>query len=229
MNSKEKIAKILLQAKAVNIFKNTPFKFTSGILSPIYVDNRILISHPKERDFIVKKFLDLIKEKNLKFDAVSGTATAAIPWAAFIAQKLKVPMVYVRAESATSWVYTRPGLKSHGRGKQVEGQIKKGSKVLIIEDLISSGGSAIKNKEAIIKECDAKVKNGIAIFNYNFKLSRDNFKKANLKFHFLINFEEFINFAQKVGDIKKEAKEEILKWNKDPMEWGKKYEKVIKL
>lgn len=213
MNSKEKIAEILLKTKSVKLFKDVPFRFTSGILSPIYVDNRILISYPKERDFIIQKLLDLIKERKLKFDVVSGTATAAIAWAAFIAQKLRVPMVYVRPEP-----------KAHGRGKQVEGEIKKGSRVLIVEDMVSTGGSSIKNKEALEREYNAKVKYGIAIYSHNLKSSKENFKKSNLKFYFLTDFEEVVNLAEKSGYIKKEAKKDILQWNKDPMEWGKKYQ-----
>src|SRR3972149_3514658 len=123
----EKVAEILLKANAVTLSPKKPYKFASGILSPVYCDNRILMSYPKERSIITNFFIKLIKNKKLKFNIIAGTATAGIPWAAFIAQRLKKPMIYVRKEA-----------KEHGKENLIEGKLEKGKKVLVIEDLIST-------------------------------------------------------------------------------------------
>ena len=128
----KEIAQILLEKQAVKISTDPPFTWTSGMKSPIYCDNRLLISYPEERKKILEGFKNLIAENNLEFDVIGGTATAAIPWAAFLAFDLDKPMVYIR-----------PKPKGHGAGRRVEGTMEKGSRVLIVEDLISTGGSSI--------------------------------------------------------------------------------------
>ena len=213
MKNREKIAKILLKTGAVKIFDNKPFKFSSGILSPIYIDTRILISLPREREIIIREFVNLIKEKNIKFDIISGTATAAIPWAAFLAQKLKVPMVYVR-----------PTPKNYGQKKQVEGVIKKGSRIFLLEDMISTAQSAMNEKKALEREGQAKIRYGAAIYTHNLHSAGKILKEERVRFYFLTNFEEVIRVAEKNGQISQEEKKEILSWNKDPVAWGRKYE-----
>jgi len=213
MKSREKIAKILLNTGAVKIFDNRPFKFSSGIFSPIYIDTRILISLPREREIIIKEFVNLIKEKGIKFDIISGTATAAIPWAAFLSQKLKTPMVYVRPEP-----------KGYGQKRQVEGVIKKGSRIFLLEDMISTAKSAVNEKKALEREGEAKVRYGAAIYTHSLQSANKAFREERIRFYYLTDFEEVVKAAEKSGQIGQEEKKEILSWSKDPVAWGKKYE-----
>ena len=135
--SARQVAEILLNVNAVKLNVKEPFTYTSGIVSPIYTDNRVLISYPEERKFIVDGYINLIKERGLKPEYIAGTATAGIPWAAFVAERLDLPMVYVR---------NKP--KGHGAGKQIEGMLPEGKSVLIIEDLVSTGGSSLNSVQA---------------------------------------------------------------------------------
>jgi len=162
-----KVAEILLNAKAVKLNVKEPFTYTSGLISPIYTDNRVLISYVEERDTIVDGFIDLIKERGLKPDYIAGTATAGIPWAAFVAEKMKLPMVYVR---------NKP--KGHGAGKQIEGMLTKGKSVLIIEDLVSTGGSALNSVNAIRNEGKGIVHEVFAIFSYGMDKAETAFREA---------------------------------------------------
>lgn len=204
-----KVAEILLDIGAVLFSRNRPFKFDSGILSPVYTDNRLIISHPKEREIIVDLLIQKVREIGIP-DVVAGTATAGIPHAAFIAQKLRIPMVYVRSEP-----------KSHGRGNQVEGQIKRGQKVLVIEDLVSTAGSSVRVIEAL-RKLGAKVTDELAIFTYRMKESEDNLKKANVQLHVLTDFETATNVAVKKGYLKSDQVKVTLNWAKNPRTWGKK-------
>ncbi|MBD3244377.1 MAG: orotate phosphoribosyltransferase [Candidatus Moranbacteria bacterium] len=205
------IAKMLLEKKAVKINLKNPFVFTSGMRSPIYVDNRVLISYPKERRIILDKFYYLIKQnysdKNLIF---AGTATAAIPWAAFLAQKLETPMVYVR-----------PTPKEHGAAKQVEGQMQKGSNVLVVEDMISTGGSSIGSANALKKEYQANILGVIAIYSHTLAGASKNFKKNNLNLNYLTDFETVVDMAAKSNYIKDREKEGVLKWKDLGVDWAK--------
>ncbi len=126
----DKVSETLLELQAVQLRTKPPFRWVSGILSPIYTDNRILMSYPKHRDFIVGSFIKMIKKNKIEFFGFAGTATAGIPWASWIAQKMKKPMVYVRSQS-----------KDHGKENQVEGKVEAGKKYIVVEDLISTGGS----------------------------------------------------------------------------------------
>ena len=132
MEKAKEIAGILLDIGAVKVSINPPFTWTSGIKSPVYCDNRKLISHPSARKQIVESFVEMMREQNMKPEFLGGTATAAIPWAAFLAHELNLPMVYIRPEK-----------KAHGAGRQVEGDLPSGKRVLIVEDLISTGGSSV--------------------------------------------------------------------------------------
>jgi len=150
----------LLKADAVMLRTKPPFRWASGILSPIYTDNRILMSYPRQREIIVNSFIRLIKKNKIKFDGFAATATAGIPWAAWLSQKLKKPMVYVRSES-----------KDHGRENLVEGKIEEGKTYIVVEDLISTGSSsmntinAVRGKGGIAEYC-------IAIFTYELEKSK---------------------------------------------------------
>ncbi len=205
METSKKIAKILLEKKAVKISTDPPFIWTSGIKSPIYCDNRLLISYPKERSIIIDEFKNLITENNLKFDVIGGTATAAIPWAAFLATKLNAPMIYIR-----------PKPKGHGAGKQVEGIMNKGDRVLIVEDLISTGGSSIKSAQACEHEYDASIVGTIAIFTYGFEKTKQAFADAKMPAYTLTSFESLVE----VLDISDQEKELVLNFSKDPEKWA---------
>lgn len=205
----EKIASILFDIGAVIFRPRQPFRYDSGILSPIYTDNRLIISHPKEREIVVDYLVEKIKAIGLP-DAVAGTATAGIPHAAFIAQKLKIPMVYVRSEP-----------KGHGKGNQVEGIVKRGQKVIVVEDLISTAGSSVRVIEAL-RRLGAQVEDEIAIFTYMLKESEENLKKAKVKLHPLTDIRSSCKVAIRRGLLKKDQVELIENWTKDPQNWGKK-------
>lgn len=203
-----KVASVLYDVGAIIFRPKQPFRYDSGILSPVYTDNRLIISHPKQREQIVNFLIAEIKKIGIP-DVVAGTATAGIPHAAFIAQKLKIPMVYVRSEP-----------KSHGKGNQVEGAIKRGQTVIVIEDLISTAGSSVRVIEAL-RKLGAKVTDEVAIFTYKLKESQENLKKANVKLHFLTDLESSAKIAVEKGFLKEDQVQTILDWSKDPRSWAK--------
>jgi len=200
----EKVAEILLKANAVTLSPKKPYKFASGILSPVYCDNRILMSYPKERSIITNFFIKLIKNKKLKFNIIAG-----IPWAAFIAQRLKKPMIYVRKEA-----------KEHGKENLIEGKLEKGKKVLVIEDLISTGSSSIAAVNAV-RSANCIVTDCLAIFTYEMKKSKNLFENEKCKLHALSNFRALVDVASKSGYIRKDDKERALRWSKDSENWEK--------
>lgn len=203
----DKIAEILLKINAVIIRTENPFKLVSGLLSPIYTDHRLLMSYPQERDFVVKSLIRLLKKKNIQFDAVAATATAGIPWGAWISQKLDRPMAYVRGES-----------KDHGRENLVEGIIGQNKKYLIVEDMVSTGKSsvntinAVRQKGGIVEDC-------IAIFTYDFQKAKENFGSQNVKLHTLTNFTSMAKSAIKNNYINKEQLAKLREWNSSPETW----------
>ena len=202
------IAALLLDIHAVTLNVTKPFRYTSGILSPIYCDNRLIISYPEKRERIIHAFLTQIQSHNLKFDVVAGTATAGIPHAAWIADRLKKPMVYVRSAP-----------KTHGKKNQIEGKIQPGQVALVVEDLISTGGSAI-NAVYALRENSAIVHDCLAIFTYEMKNAQDAFKKAQVQCHTLCNFSTLIDVATKNGQLSKEERIKALQWNLDPEHWS---------
>lgn len=204
---KKDLAKLLLKLKAVSLRLNKPYKFASGILSPIYCDNRLIISHPSEREVVIDAFLKVIKQKKIGFDVIAGTATAGIPWASFLALKLNTPMIYVRKTS-----------KEHGKQNLIEGELKRGKKVLLIEDLVSTGGSSL-NAVKSIRDAGGKIVICLAIFSYNFKNAESDFKENGIKLITLSDFEALINAAVKEKYIKSKDKKILLKWNKNPEKW----------
>ena len=210
MNTAEQTAKTLLRINAVKLSVNPPFTWTSGIKSPIYCDNRLLISYPESFKQVVGNFKKLIKEKNLKFSIIAGTATAAIPFASFLAYELKMPMVYIRHKS-----------KDYGASKTIEGTMKKKARVLIIEDLISTGGSAIRSVNSCQKEYNANVVGVLAIFNYEMEKSKRAFKNKNVPLYTLSNFPTLVEVATDEKYLAEKDKETVLKWSKDPEGWVK--------
>lgn len=207
MNKTKIVARALLKVEAVKLNVAEPFTFVSGIKSPIYCDNRKVIGFPKERTEIVDAFVEVLKNKD--FDIVAGTATAGIPWAAFIAEKMNKPMAYIRSKP-----------KAHGAGKQIEGADVKGKKIIVIEDLISTGGSCISALEAARKE-GAKEVEVLAIFSYEFKKAYDKFEEANCKWETLSGFPDLINLAVEENYLSSEDAKQASEWNKSPNTWKK--------
>jgi len=203
----DKVAEILLKLNAVMLRTKPPFRWASGILSPIYTDSRILMSYTKERDFIVNSLVKLLKQNKIKFDGFAGTATAGIPWAAWLAQKLDKPMVYVRSEA-----------KDHGKENKVEGRVDEGKTYIVVEDLISTGGSSL-NTISAVRESKGIVENCIAIFTYELEKSNANFESANVKLSTLTNFTSLVKTALDRKSISKEQLNHIMDWKKHPEGW----------
>lgn len=206
MDIASRIAHELLASKAVKISIDPPFTWASGIQSPIYCDNRMLISLPEVRELIVSEFCVLIEK--MRPDYIAGTATAAIPWAAFIAHSMKLPMVYVRAEP-----------KGHGAGKQVEGYLKPGSKVVLVEDLISTGGSSLNAVQALKREGDADISNVVAIVTYEMEKSKTAFAEAGIQLQTLTNFTHLLEEVKKQGYLQEDQVQTVLEFSKDPANW----------
>lgn len=203
------IAKELLSIKAVSLSPNEPFTWASGIKSPIYCDNRLTMSYPDVRKEVAKGLANLIKENYPTVEVIAGTATAGIPHAAWVAEELGLPMVYIRGKS-----------KDHGKKNQIEGRIDNGAKMVIIEDLISTGGSVIDAAEAAKRE-GADVLGVAAIFTYQLPSGFENFKKAGISFDTLTNYDELIEVAIDNDYISKEDRLLLQEWKKDPASWLK--------
>ncbi|MFD1176087.1 orotate phosphoribosyltransferase [Paenibacillus puldeungensis] len=210
-NSKTVAAQIagnLLDIGAVALRPYQPFTWTSGIKSPIYCDNRLTMSYPEIRDLIADSFAALIRESYPEAEVIAGTATAGIPHAAFTAQKLGLPMAYIRDKA-----------KGHGKENQIEGLIKPGQKVVVIEDLISTGGSSLK---AALAVCDAGAEPlaVLAIFSYQLDKAVNAFAEAGIPLQTLSNYAALIDVAVERGDIKPEDLELLKSWRQDPASFG---------
>ncbi len=201
---KREIANILLKTKAVKLDASNPFTYASGIRSPIYCDNRILIGQA-QRDRVIELFLE--KLSDYEFDVVCGTATAGIPWAAIIADRLHKPLAYVRSKK-----------KEHGKAKAVEGAEVKNKKVILIEDLISTGGSSIKAAGNLIKE-GAIVQTIVAIFTYQFKSSDKNALESNLEIDTLSDFSTLLSLAKQEQYLSQAEYDSAKVWSQDPEGW----------
>lgn len=167
------------------------------------------MSYPTERKRVVELLVNQIK-RLAKPDTIAGTATAGIPHAAWVAEKLNLPMIYTRSQA-----------KDHGKGRQVEGQLKKGQKVIVVEDLVSTGKSGLETL-SVIKENGGKCSDVVAIFSYELPQSKENYKKAKASLHVLCVLKELVEAAVRENYIKEKDKDVVLKWAKDPASWGKK-------
>ncbi|MCD8817312.1 orotate phosphoribosyltransferase [Mammaliicoccus sciuri] len=196
----QNIAQSLLEIKAVTLSPEDPYTWSSGIKSPIYCDNRVTLAYPEIRENIYQGLIELIKEHAQDTEIISGTATAGIPHAAFVADQLKLPMSYVRSKS-----------KGHGKGNQIEGALSKGKKVVVIEDLISTGGSSINAVEALIEE-GAEVLGVFAIFTYGINKAEEAFKAIDVPFYTLSNYDELISVAEKEGYIENKDIKTLKAW-----------------
>lgn len=194
------IAKALLDIEAVSLSPNEPFTWSSGIKSPIYCDNRITLGYPSIRREIRDGLAELIKTNFGDVEVLSGTATAGIPHAAYVSESLDLPMNYVRSSS-----------KSHGKQNQIEGAQSKGKKVVVIEDLISTGGSSITAVDAL-KEAGAEVLGVVAIFTYGLKKADEQFTAAQLPFYTLSNYNELIAVAKENGEISDNDMTTLVDW-----------------
>ena len=203
------VATILFDIGAIIFRPRQPFRYDSGILSPVYTDNRLIISYPKQRQKIVNLLIAKVKKIGPP-DVIAGTATAGIPYAAFIAQKLNLPMVYVRSAP-----------KDHGKSNQIEGIVKRGQKVLVVEDLISTAGSSVRVINAI-RKLGAQITDELAIFTYNLKEANDNLKAARVRLHTLTDLKHAADVAFKKGYLNEEQISMILSWASDPKNWVKK-------
>lgn len=206
----KEIAKDLLKIQAVKLSPNEPFTWASGIKSPIYCDNRLTISYPKIRTAIAKGIAELISEKYPKVEVIAGTATAGIPHAAWIAAELDLPLVYVRSKP-----------KDHGRGKQIEGVLHPGAKTVVIDDLLSTGGSVLKAVKAAQNE-GADVLGVGAIFSYQLQAIVDNFRQADLSYFTLTNYSELLESAVETNYISTTERAALEKWRHDPENWSTK-------
>ena len=207
---KKEIAKILLEAKAVTLSPKEPYTFVSGIKSPIYCDNRLLISFPEKRKEIINTYLEKLKE--LDFDIIAGTSTAGIPWASWIADKLNKPMIYIRGAK-----------KDHGKENLIEGKLERGQKVVVIEDLVSTGGSSFSAVQAV-RDTGAEVTHCVTLFTYEMEKANKKFEEGNCKLIELSNFSALAETAVESGFIDADQKDVVLEWNKNPSEWGKRFE-----
>ncbi len=204
-----KIAEFLLQIKAIKLEPTKPFTWASGWNSPIYCDNRVTLSYPKIRTYIRQQYVNSILEEFGKPDIIAGVATGGIAQGALVAQELGLPFVYVRSEA-----------KKHGMTNMIEGVVEKGQSVVVIEDLISTGGSSLKAVEAL-RDAGCDVKGMVAIFTYGFKTAADNFKKAKCKLVTLSDYDTLIQQALQSNYIAEKNLKSLKEWRENPSEWKK--------
>jgi orotate phosphoribosyltransferase len=207
-NPASKVAEFLLQIKAVKLQPENPFTWASGIKSPIYCDNRKTLSYPQIRTFIRQTFVDTINKHFAKPDVIAGVATGGIAVGALIAQEMGLPFVYVRSEA-----------KKHGLTNLIEGDVESGQNVVVIEDLISTGGSSLKAVEAL-REKGCTVKGMAAIFTYGFEEAEQNFKKAKCNLKTLTDYNTLIDTALTKEYITEKDIESLKKWRANPKEWA---------
>lgn len=207
MNIEEKIAKHLLTVKAVTLSPDEPYTWASGIKSPIYCDNRITMSYPNVRKDIAHALVEVIRREYPDVEVIAGTATAGIPQACWVADLMDLPMVYIRSKA-----------KDHGKENQIEGRIEPGQKMVIIEDLISTGGSVLDACDAAHRE-GAQVLGVAAIFTYQLPKGLNNFKEKGISLHTLTNYTRLIEVAIESGYIKQEDLITLSAWKDNPSEW----------
>ena len=207
MTLASQIASDLLDIKAVYLKPEEPFTWASGIKSPIYTDNRITLSYPETRTLIENGFVEKIKEEFPEVEVIAGTATAGIPHGAIIADKMNLPFAYIRSKP-----------KDHGAGNQIEGRVPQGQKMVVVEDLISTGGSSLKAVEAIRRD-GCEVIGMVAAYTYGFPVAEKAFKEAKVPLVTLTNYEAVMEVALRTGYIEEEDVATLNEWRKDPAHW----------
>jgi orotate phosphoribosyltransferase len=201
-------AEKLLQADAVRLRPREPFTWASGWKSPIYCDNRKILSKPFVRDFIKSELCNVVFEKFPGAELVAGVATAGIAWGAMVADQLKLPFIYVR-----------PKPKEHGLGNQIEGDSTSGQKAVVIEDLISTGKSSLQVVD-VLKQNGVEIVGMVSIFNYQFDVANEAFERAKVSYYSLTNYPSLLTLAEQKGIIRAEDEEILLKWRSDPANWN---------
>lgn len=204
----KKTAEVLLQINAIKLQPTEPFTWASGWKSPIYCDNRIVLSYPLIRNYIRETMAKHIEDYYGKPDVIAGVATGAIGIGSLVADYLNLPFVYVRPEA-----------KKHGRKNQIEGHVSKGQNVVVVEDLISTGKSSL-NAVAALKEAEVNVKGMVAIFSYGFEVASDNFENAGVELHTLGNYENLLEQALDTNYITESQQDILAQWNANPSEWN---------
>ena len=202
-------AKLLLQINAIKLNPKNPFTWASGWKSPIYCDNRIILSYPKIRKLICDFLASLIDQNIKDYDLIAGVATGAIGVGMLVANKLDKPFIYVRSDR-----------KKHGRKNNIEGFYKKDQKVVVIEDLISTGKSSLDACDSLISE-NLKVKSLVSIFNYNFDVSEENFKSKKIQYFSLCSYNYLIDYALENNFFSSSEIDELRKWRNDPINWNR--------
>ncbi len=198
----------LLEIGAIKLRPNDAFKWASGWNSPIYCDNRKTLSYPAIRNMIKEKMAEIVKLKYPEVDVIAGVATGAIAQGVLVADLLDLPFVYIRAKA-----------KGHGMTNLIEGNVSKGQKIVVIEDLISTGGSSLKAVDAL-RQANCEVLGMLAIFSYEFQLSIDNFAEANCELTTLAGYSQLIEQAFETGLIKESAVDTLKNWRNSPQTWG---------
>ena len=204
----KKTAELLLQINAIKLQPNNPFTWASGWKSPIYCDNRVVLSYPQIRNYVRETLARQIEELYGKPDVIAGVATGAIGIGALVADYLNLPFVYVRPEA-----------KKHGRQNQVEGYLEKGQTVVVVEDLISTGKSSLNAVKALQK-AEANIKGMVAIFSYGFDVANKNFNQTEINLHTLGNYESLLEQALDTRYINQEQQDILALWNANPSEWN---------
>lgn len=207
MTDKKAIAEKLLQINAIKLSIHKPFTWASGWKSPIYCDNRKSLSFPFIRDFIKSEMCNVIFQSFEKADMIAGVATAGIAWGAMAADQLKLPYIYVR-----------PKAKEHGLGNQIEGFYEAGKRVVVVEDLVSTGKSSLQVVE-VLQNAGLKVEGMVSIFTYGFEEARKAFEKFNIPLKSLTDYESLIELAIEKKIISEENQNTLLNWRKDPANW----------
>ncbi len=207
MSISKAIAADLLEIKAVSLSPSQPFTWASGIKSPIYTDNRVTLAYPEVRNQIEGAFAELIKAEFPEVEVIAGTATAGIPHGAIISDYLKLPFAYIRSKP-----------KDHGAGNQVEGRVTKGQKMVVVEDLISTGGSVLEAVAAGERE-GADVLGVVAIFTYELEKANSKFAEAGVKLATLTTYSELIEIAKETGYVTKEELELLKKFKENQETW----------
>ncbi|TAI46746.1 orotate phosphoribosyltransferase [Flagellimonas allohymeniacidonis] len=203
----KKTAELLLQINAIKLDPENPFTWASGWKSPIYCDNRIMLSYPKVRDYVAKAIAEQVEKLYGKPDVIAGVATGAIGVGMLVAEAMELPFVYVRPEP-----------KSHGRQNQIEGYLESGKNVVVIEDLISTGKSSL-NAVRALKEQNVSVQGMVAIFTYGFEVASANFDKENIALNTLSDYDHLIELASETKYIKESQLQTLLQWKTDPSQW----------
>ncbi|MEO8819882.1 MAG: orotate phosphoribosyltransferase [Ginsengibacter sp.] len=207
MTDKKAIAEKLLQINAIKLSIDKPFTWASGWKSPIYCDNRKSLSFPFTRDFIKSEMCNVIFQSFENADMIAGVATAGIPWGAMAADQLKLPYIYVR-----------PKPKEHGLGNQIEGFFEPGKRVVVVEDLVSTGKSSLQVVD-VLKNAGLEVEGMVSIFNYGFDEAKNAFEKAGVSLKSLTDYESLIELAVAQKSISENDQQELLNWRKDPANW----------